>query len=134
MNDRQYAEQKRRVERFHDKWRSVLGLSDWRATLTFSRDSSEMEPMLIPGMAPSMEIDVAWQYQSYNIKVVVLTLPDVDDVELEERVLHELVHVLVEHLADLMVDRAKDQPTVEETTTRLTNAIARAYAAGVVSE
>ena len=90
--------------------------------------------MLIPGMAPSMEIDVAWQYQRYNIKVLVLTLSDVDDVELEERVLHELVHVLVEHLADLMVDRAKDQPTVEETTTRLTNAIARAYAAGVVSE
>lgn len=127
MNDRQYAAQKRRFERFHKKWRPVFALGDWEATVTFSRDSSEMSPMTVPGLTECMEIEVAWQYQKYHIRVSMPSLIDMPDESLEERVIHELSHIAVEHLADLLLDRVRDQPILEETVTKLTNIVARAY-------
>lgn len=133
MNDRQHTAQRRRVERFHDKWKPIIGLTDWRGTLTLYRDTATMGELLVQHLEPCMEIDVAWQYQKYDLRVFLPALLDLDDSRVEEIVLHELLHVPIDHLADLLADRLRDQPIVEETVTKLTNAVARAYAAGIES-
>ena len=102
MNDKEYEQQKNRVKKLLDKWRTPLGLGWWRVTLEYSREKSRGEDTPSEHNA---DVNGTWDVifstrSDFHYKVATITaflpiIKDINDEDMERYFLHECMHILV---------------------------------------
>lgn len=106
MTDKEYRKQKRRVQKYIDKWFKAMGLGWFQVTMTWQRERDADSPNTAARTISS------WQYRSAEIVWFVPALVDNDDDFLEGTVVHEFTHILLSPL--LLVDAKEDLPLQHE--------------------
>lgn len=106
MNDKEYAQQKKRVQRLIDKWFKPLGLEWFVVTMDWERERDRDNP------DTAAKTTTHWQYRQAWIKWFVPALVDNDDDFLEGIVVHEFTHILLSPLC--LIDREEDLPLQHE--------------------
>lgn len=102
MNDKQFKDQKKRIESLIHKWFKPIGMGWWQVDFHYERERADQSPDTV-GMTTSN-----WQYRTGDITFFLPTCSEINDDKLEEAVVHELTHILVSPLQDLSDDRARD--------------------------
>lgn len=126
MNDKDFAQQKKRVQKYVDKWFKTLGLGWFTINFEWSREPDSSEG----GTAGRTYSQ--WQYRSATITFFLPVLAQHDDDTVERTVVHEMVHVLLSGIAQNMVhdDETLSNQVNEYTTETVTAAIMWARTAG----
>lgn len=95
MTDKEYREQKKRVQKYIDKWFKVMGLGWFRVDMEWSRE---------PDGETGARTYSQWQYRSATITWFLPHLAKYDDDVVEHTVIHEFCHVLLSPLAQTQQD------------------------------
>ena len=106
MNDKEYATQKKRVERVIDKWVKPLGLRWWKLGYKFYREPLppyEGESIVYSAQAV-MDCHVSWKYLRAWIRFNLIAVADLGDVELEWAFVHECAHVFLNEMREEGID------------------------------
>lgn len=98
MTDKEYREQKKRVQKYFDKWYSVLGMGWYRIDRNWDRARSEDAPN------EAAITSWQWQYRTASITYRLPVIAELDDDKLENVVVHEFAHILT----GAMVQNAPD--------------------------
>jgi hypothetical protein len=99
LNDKEYREQKRRVERFVEKWRRPMGLDWWTLKFRWDRlDKCELDKTGDGSFCCVAHTEVQWPYLTATITLHLPTIEEQSDKELESQVVHELCHVMVNEM------------------------------------
>lgn len=106
MTDKEYRKQKKRVQKYIDKWFTAMGMGWFQVTMTWNRERDADNPNTAARTISN------WQYRNAEIIWFVPTIPDQDDDFLEGIVVHEFTHVLLSPL--LLVDNKEDLPLQHE--------------------
>lgn len=106
MTDKEYQKQKRRVQRYIDKWFKPMDLGWYWVDCEWIRERNEDQP------ATTAITTAFWQYRHATIKWYMPSVADNDDDYLEGIVVHEFVHILVAPL--MKVDTQDDLPLQHE--------------------
>lgn len=88
MTDKEYREQKRRVQKYFDKWYAVLGMGWYRIDREWDRVRSEETP------SEAAVTSWQWQYRTASITYRLPVIAELDDDKLENVVVHEFAHIL----------------------------------------
>jgi hypothetical protein len=113
LNDREYRQAQRLVEKAMRKWVPLLGLQDWAINLQVSR-----QPFVGEYTGAAASCSAHWPYQSASIT---FSAPDVHEQpeKVEEWMVHELVHCLLEEM------QHEGDEHIEHVTTAFTRIICR---------
>lgn len=122
MTDKQYREQKARVEKIWDEWYDILAMWWWRIDRTWDRAREENNYDCIAKTSSN------WQYRTAHITFYLPTALDLDDSHLEESIVHEFVHVLLAPIQDMRDDQARE--ITEHTVTTVARTLIWAKEAG----
>jgi hypothetical protein len=106
MNDKEYAKQKKRVQKYIDKWFDTMGLKWFRVTMDWVRERDNDNP------GTAARTTTHWQYRQAWIQWFVPSLAENDDEFLENIIIHEFTHILLSPL--LLVDSKEDLPLQHE--------------------
>lgn len=90
MTDFEYEEEKERIIRFFDEWRTRVGLSHWELHHTWHRET----PAGVDG-GTVMTVESRWEYLWMHVDVYMAQTRERADYDLESDVVHELCHCLV---------------------------------------
>jgi hypothetical protein len=113
VTDAEFKRTKRRIEKYLDRWRHILWITQWFITTEYYR---EPPPEMNHGDSCSlMDIVPRWEYMRVNMPQVAL-LP-LDD--LEKTVMHELLHCVVCEMRTNKLDRAHEERVVSHLTKTL---------------
>lgn len=94
MTDKEYRKQKKRLERFIEKWRTQLGMRWWQITFNYHD-----EPCVGDGdRPPAARTTVDWDYNRAIIDFYVPEFVKDSDERVEQIVIHEFCHVLVNEM------------------------------------
>lgn len=118
--------EKRRVERAHMKWRDILALRLWKATVRYHDDYREDNDSKSP-WATMMDTTIEWPYRRYQINVYGPTIEKADNGEIDDLMRHELIHVLLEPIAERMPRTRDGMNLVEHVTTSFEIALGNAF-------
>lgn len=88
MTDKEYREQKKRVQKYIDKWFNTLGLGWYRVDINWDRAKSEDAP------DEAAITSCQWQYRTASITYRLPVIAELDDDKLENVVVHEFAHIL----------------------------------------
>jgi hypothetical protein len=88
MTDKEYLEQKKRVQTYFDKWFNTLGLGWHQVDINWSRVTNEEDA------DTAARTTWQWQYRSASITFFLPTMADLNDDKLEAVVVHEFAHIL----------------------------------------
>lgn len=88
MTDKEYREQKKRVQKFIKKWYDTLGLGWYRVDLIWDRARSEESP------DEAAITHWSWQYRTASITFRMPVIEELNDEKLENVVVHEFAHIL----------------------------------------
>lgn len=101
MTDKEYREQKRRVELLIKKWVQPLGLNWWELTYVWVRGSHD--PAEVTNYAPFsgrqgeytciMDVSTDYYYKTATIRFFLETIREYDDIE--RYFVHELMHIFL---------------------------------------
>jgi len=116
MTDKEYRDQKKRVQKYIDKWFNAMGLG-W-----FQVDMDWVRAEKTDSSGTAAEVSTTWQYRNARISWYLPVLAELDDDKLENTVVHEFVHILINPLT--LVDKSEDLSTQHE---YATECIARAF-------
>lgn len=106
MTDKEYEKQKKRVQRYINKWFDAMGLGWFRVEMVWSRERAEDAP------TTDARTYTHWQYRDSSITWFLPAIADCDNEYLEGIVVHEFSHILLAPL--LSVDEEKDLPLQHE--------------------
>lgn len=102
MTDKEYREQKRRIEKLIKKWTAPLGLNWWELQYVWIRgehDGSETLYMPFTGKDNRytcvMEVTTDYYYKTATLKFYLETCLGFDDKAIERYFLHELMHIFL---------------------------------------
>lgn len=115
MNDKEYAKQKKRIEKLTEKWHDPMGLSWFHIDTVWDRARDDDVP------ATAAKTSTSWQYRNATITWFLPACADNDDDFMENIVVHEFVHILVAPM--VVVNKEEDLPIQHE---YATECIARA--------
>jgi hypothetical protein len=123
MTDKEYREQKRRVQKYIDKWREPMGIGWFRVTFEWSR--------LEDGETAARTLS-SWQYKNATITWFLPHLAKFTDDVVEQTVVHEFAHILLSGLAQNQIhdDESMANQINEYTTEIVANAVMWAREAG----
>lgn len=122
MTDKEYREQKKRVQKFIDKWHKTLGMGWYRIDLEWDRARAED----YPNEAAITE----WQWQ-YRTASITFRLPEIallNDEKLENVVVHEFAHILTGAMVQNQPD--ENRQLMEYSTENVARALIWAREAG----
>lgn len=95
MTDRQYRKQKKRIQRYIDRWAAPLGMKWWEITYVWHdepyRDASD-------GRTPCARTLVDWDYRRATIHFYLPDCKGESDKQTEDMVIHEFMHVLLNEM------------------------------------
>ena len=93
MTDKEYREQKKRVESMINKWFKPMGMGWFDILFDWHRDERK-EPTRnnIPAVA---DVECSWEYKRAKINWYLPVIQNIDDDELENMIVHEFVHILI---------------------------------------
>ncbi len=123
MTDKEYRSQKKRVEKFADKWFRTMGLGWFKVDFEWSRlENGEVAANTLS----------SWQYKAATITWYLPHIAKYDDDTIERCVVHEFAHVLLSGLAQNMIhdDETMANQINEYTTEVVTSAIMWSRIAG----
>lgn len=106
MTDKEYKTQKKRVQKYIDKWFNAMGLKWFRVDLVWDRERDQDSPNT------AARTTTSWQYRHATVTWYMPTIVDNDDDFLEGIVVHEFVHILISPMA--VVDKEADLPLQHE--------------------
>ncbi len=92
------------------KWRECLGLNTWRFEINYFRTGDYM-----PGEGDTVtfaNITPQWKYLEAQLSFNMPQLAEMDDVQLEEIVVHELSHCLVDEMRAVEKDPDHEERVV----------------------
>jgi hypothetical protein len=102
MTDKEYREQKKRIQKLIDKWVHTLGLDWWEIIYEYVRgehDGSETNYMPFTGKgsryACIMEVSTDYYYRTARMTFYLQTCIDYDDAALERYFVHECMHIFL---------------------------------------
>lgn len=116
MTDKEFNMQKKRVQKYIDRWFKTLGLGWFKVDMNWSRERDEREPKT------AGYVNTLWQYRSASITWFLPAVADCDDDSLEGVVVHEFTHILVAPL--MAVSKEEDLSLQHE---YATESLARAF-------
>lgn len=122
MTDKEYREQKRRVQKVWDRWYTPLGMNWWRIDCNWEREREEDSWHTIG------KTYCNWEYRTANITFYLPACVDLNDDKLEEAIVHEFVHVLAMPIHDCRDDQARE--ITEHTVTTIARSLIWAREAG----
>lgn len=88
MKDKEYKEQKKRVEKYLNKWAKPIGMGWHKLDIEFSREISVDIPDALA------VTNCLWEYRKALITFYLPIIAETNDDDLEHNVVHELSHVL----------------------------------------
>lgn len=88
MTDKEYKQQKKRVEKLLDKWAKPIGMGWQKLDIVFARD------YYTDGQDILATTHCLWEYRKALITFHMPVVMETDDEKLEHNVVHELAHVL----------------------------------------
>ena len=124
MNDKEYAKQKKRVEKYINKWHRVMGLGWFCIEYIWDREHKEDSPNT------AALTNSAWQYKDASITWFLPQIQALADDRLENIVVHEFCHVLLSGLAQWIEDNPQADQLNEYTTELVANAMIWSREAG----
>ena len=90
---------RRRWQAALDEWIPALGLDEYHIEVAYYSDPDDFPAGKGDDTGrPAAQVISKWQYMGAWLGVNMLEVADLDDVQLEEAVVHELCHVLVDEL------------------------------------
>ena len=119
MTDKEFREQKRRVNKYLDKWQKPAGFGWWYITVEYERDRYTDEPNT------AAHCWSQWQYHQATIRFYLPALKSLEDEELERTIIHELCHLLISPLEDYSTPERRQ--ITEHTTSLVADALYWAY-------
>ena len=123
MNDKEYAKQKKRVQKYIDKWFKAMGLGWFEIDISWSRERDQREPDVLA------RAHTTWQYRIAEVVFFLPVVAENKDDFLEGAVVHEFVHVLINPL--MVVGSKEDlQPQHEYATECIARALRWSRKAG----
>lgn len=94
MKDKEYRKQKKRIDRFIEKWKAFLGLRWWSVTINY-HDEPYIGEATVPTAARTTTY---WEYNRAVIDFYVPEFTTESDERVEEIVIHEFCHILVNEM------------------------------------
>ena len=88
MTDKEFRDQKKRVEKYIDKWYKTLGLGWHQIDFVWERSRWNENP------AACARTECMWQYRNGYITFYLEAVLDMSDEQIENTVVHEFVHVI----------------------------------------
>lgn len=123
MTDKEYREQKKRVQKYIDRWFIPMGLGWFKVDMVWDRATKEDAPSV------AAEVYTQWQYRQASVHWYLPNLATVKDDELDDIVVHEFTHILINPLT--LIDKSEDLPMQHEYATEtIARAIQGARTAG----
>lgn len=114
MTDKEYHAQKKRVQKYIDRWFKTLGLGWFKVSMEWTREFCEHNKDTAASTYSS------WQYKSATITWYLPKLLLAEDSDIEDTVVHEFCHILLSGLAQNAEDVDGDYARqVNEYTTEL---------------
>lgn len=117
MTDKEYAKQKKRVQKYIDKWHRTMGLGWFHVEFIWDREHKSESP------ATAALTSSSWQYKEATITWYLPKILEATDERLENIVVHEFCHVLLSGLAQWIDDNPQADQLNEYTTELVANAI-----------
>jgi hypothetical protein len=123
VTDKEYNTQKKRVQKYIDRWLTTLGLRWFRIDFVWEREHD--------GDCAARTLS-SWQYKDATVTWYLPKIASISDDLLEQTVVHEFTHVLLSGLAQNAIDRDSDYANQlnEYTTEIVSNALSWAREAG----
>jgi hypothetical protein len=94
VTDKEYRVEKKRVQKYINKWFQAMGLGWFRVDMVWERERD----LEVPDTAAKTL--TKWQYRTANITWFLPATKDCNDEFLENVVVHEFVHILVAPMAN----------------------------------
>lgn len=89
MNDKEYEEQKKRIEIYINGLQKVLGMNWWAITHEFLREKEEHDCSIVAMTS------TRWEYRSAYVRWYIPVVAEQSDEELRGVFIHEMSHILV---------------------------------------
>lgn len=90
MSDKEYREQKKRVQKYINKWFRPMGIGWFAVDFVWSRETKNGKDCDV-----AADADVKWEYRKALITYYLPVIKDIDDSKVENVVIHEFVHILL---------------------------------------
>lgn len=116
MTDKEYREQKKRVQKYIDKWFKTLGLGWFLVDMEWSREHD--------GEVAARTFS-SWEYKSATITWFLPHLANQSDDTVERCVVHEFCHILLSGLAQNQRDT--DEVLADQVNEYTTELVASAF-------
>lgn len=120
MTDKEYRKQKKRVQKYLDKWVQPMGLKWFTIDIEWSREKRE-------GCSAETQFS-NWAYRKFRI---VFYLPHIldckNDSEVEDIIVHELCHILTAPMANNMRNSDDEEKYRSDLIEQTTETIAQAF-------
>jgi hypothetical protein len=126
MTDKEYREQKKRVQKYIDKWFKTVGLGWYDVSFHWHRLPWEDDS------GTAARTIWSWQYMSADIHWYLPVLKEESDTKVENVVVHEFSHVLTGAVAQTAPDDARH--IMEYSTEVVARALIWARQAGIDDE
>jgi hypothetical protein len=94
MTDKEFEKQKGRIQKLSEKWIKPLGLGWWTIKILYERTSIDRDTE-DKNSETIMCVSPLPQYRTATITCFLLSIIDLDDIELEKSFIHELMHIFV---------------------------------------
>lgn len=122
MTDKEYNEQKRRIQKLATKWVGPLGLKWWKINISYHREKSETPTSYMPikngEYVCFMTTTAEPNYLVARIDAYLSEIIDLNDDELEEAFVHELMHIFVSPMSTEIKKKSGDEERVATTLSR----------------
>lgn len=121
MTDKQYDQQKKRIEKYVNKWLQLFHLHNWKGRCVWERDSKKNNDGETEVLAHCFS---DWKYLIYELTFFLSSFVHKSEKDVERIVVHEMLHIVINEMRE---NRHENEERVVST---LTNIMEDVYEAG----
>lgn len=121
MTNKEFERAKKRIRKYVDKWRNLLGLWNWSGLLHWSNKRKTIEDHDLEALA---DVHSNWEYLNYDITFYLPCFIKTTERDIERCVMHEMMHIVVHEM------RGRGIKHEERVVSHLTNALERVFQEG----
>ena len=121
MTDKQFEQQKKRIEKYINKWLHLFNLWGWKGKCVWERDSKKNQDGETEVLAHCFS---DWKYLIYELTFFLSSFVHKSNRDVERVVVHEMLHIVLNEMRE---NRHENEERVVST---LTNIMESVYEAG----